>query len=166
MAARNPLSQVPPDEFIQARNALVRQLRERGETEEAKRIASLRRPGNAVWVTNQLGARAAREVEALIESTGRVRKAQLHGGSEALRTAMHAQREALQKLMAEAQTAAAEIGATLTPDLQRRIQDTLQTAATAAPDALREGSIEHELQAAGFGALLSPSAISATKVEL
>ncbi|HMC34338.1 MAG TPA: hypothetical protein VKH65_08020, partial [Myxococcales bacterium] len=63
MAPRNPLSHVPPDEFVKARDALVRELRGRGENEEAKRMASLRRPGIALWVTNQLGARAAKDVE-------------------------------------------------------------------------------------------------------
>jgi len=165
MAARNPLSHVPPDEFVKARDALVRELRGRGENEEAKRMASLRRPGIALWMTNQLGARAAKDVEALIDSSGRARKAQLHGGGDALREAMQGQREALHRLMAEAQKAAAEIGATLTPELHRRIQDTLQTAATSAPDALRQGTIEHELSAAGFGALLSGTPTPASKAE-
>ena len=160
-----PLFQVPPDEFVKARDALVRQLRERGETEEAKRIASLRRPSAALWVTNQLGPRAAKDVEALIESSGRARNAQLHGGGDALREAIQAQREAMRRLMAEAQMPAAEIGAALTPEMQRRIQNTLQTAATAAPDALREGAIEHEMSAAGFGALLSGPAAVALKTQ-
>jgi transcription initiation factor TFIIIB Brf1 subunit/transcription initiation factor TFIIB len=165
MAPRNPLSQVPPEEFVKARDALARQLRERGENDEAKRVAALRRPNTALWVTNQLGGRAAKDVEALIDSTARARKAQLHGGTEALRDAMHGQREALHRLMAEAHKSAAEIGATLTPDLQRRIQDTLQTAATSAPDALRQGAIEHEMSAAGFGALLPGAAAPASKAE-
>ena len=165
MAPRSPLSHVPPEEFVKARDALVRQLRERGENEEAKRIAALRRPSTALWVANQLGGRAAKDVDALIDSTGRARKAQLHGGTDALRDAMHGQREALHRLMAEAQKSAAEIGATLTPELQRRIQDTLQTAATSAPDALLQGAIEHELSAAGFGALLPGAAAPASKAE-
>ena len=165
MAPRSPLSHVPPEEFVKARDALVRQLRERGENEEAKRIAALRRPSTALWVTNQLGGRAARDVEALIDSTGRARKAQLYGGTDALRDAMHGQREALHRLMAEAQKSAAEIGATLTPELQRRIQDTVQTAASSAPDALRQGAIEQELSAAGFGALLSGAAAPARQSE-
>src|SRR5438552_7555298 len=81
MAPRSPLSHVPPEEFVKARDALVRQLRERGENEEAKRIAALRRPSTALWVANQLGGRAAKDVDALIDSTGRARKAQLHGGN-------------------------------------------------------------------------------------
>lgn len=167
MAPRNPLSHVPPDEFIKARDALARQLRERGDNDEAKRIASLRRPGTALWVTNQLGTRAAKDVEALIDSSARARKAQIHGGDgDALRDAMQGQRQALHRLMAQAQMAAGEIGASLTPELHRRIQDTLQTAATAEPDALRQGAIERELTAAGFSALLSGSAAAAAPVDL
>src|SRR5437763_169070 len=104
MAPRSPLSHVPPEEFVKARDALVRQLRERGENEEAKRIAALRRPSTALWVTNQLGGRAAKDVDALIDSTGRARKAQLHGGTDARRDAIRA--EQLEHIARQAQLTA------------------------------------------------------------
>jgi hypothetical protein len=163
--AQHPLSQVPPDEFTKARAALVKELRERGENDEAKRVASLRRPSTALWVTNQLGARAPKDLDALIDSSRRAQRAQLNrGSSDELRAAMHDQREALHRLMAEAQKVAAEIGAIVTPELQRRIQDSVQSAATEAPEALREGTLERELSAAGFGALLSGPSAAVAKV--
>src|SRR4051812_5837733 len=156
MPSERELSQVPPDEFVAARNALVQKLRERGETEEAKRVSALRRPSTPLWIVNQLGGRAAAEVEALVEATQRARRAQVHAGArDELRDAMHAQRKALQQLLAEAEKVAAGIGTRITPEIQRRIHDTVQSAATADPKALRNGTLEQELLAAGFGALLT-----------
>ena len=162
MASERELSQVPPDEFVVARNALARELRERGEAEEAKRVAALRRPSTPLWIVNQLGRRAPAAVEELIDATQRAGKAQVHAGArDQLRDAMHAQRQALQKLLGEAEKTAAGIGARITPEIQRRIHDTLQTAATADPNALRNGTLAEELSAAGFGALLTGAAPTA-----
>ncbi|HYS08887.1 MAG TPA: hypothetical protein VEP66_09085 [Myxococcales bacterium] len=155
-AARNPLADVPPDRFVQARDALVRQLRERGDSEGARRIAALRRPSTILWIANQLGHRARKAMDELIESTARARRAQVHGASgDELRDAMRAQREATQRLLAEAEQAAADAGLALTLEQQRRIKDTLQAAATSDPEGLRQGAMEHELSPSGFGALLS-----------
>jgi len=137
----------------------VRKLRDEGQAEEARRIAALRRPSTALWIVNQLGRRARRDVEALIEASQRAQRAQLQrSGSDELRDAMQAQREAMRRLLEEADKAARDAGTALTLELQRRIQDTVQSAATSEPEALRAGALEHELFAAGFGALLSGTA--------
>jgi hypothetical protein len=164
MRSPNPLAEVPPEEFVKARDALVRKLRDEGQVEEARRIAALRRPSTALWIVNQLGRRAPRDVEALIEASQRAQRAQLRGsGSDELRDAMRAQREAIQRLLEEADKAARDAGTALTLEMQRRIQDTVQSAATAEAEALRNGSLEHELSAAGFGALLSGTAAVVAK---
>ena len=164
MRSPNPLAEVPPEEFVKARDALVRKLRDQGQAEEARRIAALRRPSTALWIVNQLVRRAPRDVEALIEASQRAQRAQLHGsGSDELRDAMRAQREAIQRLLEEADKAARDAGTALTLEMQRRIQDTVQSAATAEAEALRTGSLEHELSAAGFGALLSGTAAVVAK---
>jgi hypothetical protein len=159
MAQRNPLAEVPPDEFVQARNALVKQLRGQGQAEEARRVAALRRPSAVLFIVNQLGRRAAGAVADLIESTRRAKRAQVEGRSgDELREAMHAQREATQRLLTESE----QMGIALTPEQKRRLQDTVQTAAASQPDALKEGSLEQELSASGFDALLTgPAAVVA-----
>src|SRR5262249_31117905 len=135
---------------------LARQLRERGDAEGARRVAALRRPSTILWIVNQLGSRAAQAVEELIGSTQRVKRAQVQGaGGDELREAMREEKDATQRVLAEAAQSAAGAGLALTLEQQRRIQDTLQTAASSDPEGLRQGSLEHELSAAGFGALLS-----------
>ena len=141
------LFEVPPAEFVKARNQLAAELRKAGKDEEAQRVASLRKPSTPLWVVNQLARKAPKDVEALIEATQGMRK------GEDLREAMQAQREALRRLAGAAEQAASEIGAKMTPELQRRVQNTAQSAAAADPDQLREGTLEEELAPAGFEGL-------------
>src|SRR4051812_43496027 len=101
------LFEAPLEEFVNARNALARELRAAGNDQEAKSIAALRKPTRALWLVNQLGRRAAKEVAALIDSTQRVREAQRKAlPGDQLREAMHEQREALNALSAAAGDAA------------------------------------------------------------
>jgi len=166
MPAKSPLADVPPDRFVEARNELVRKLRERGDAEEARRVAALRRPSVALFIANQLARRDGQTVDALIDASARAQRAQVEGKpGDDLREAMRAQRDALHGLLARAEEIAKEIGTTLTMELRRRVHDTVQTAATAEPAALREGTLEHELTAAGFGAVLTGPQQMAAKAQ-
>ncbi|HEY2027804.1 MAG TPA: hypothetical protein VGH20_01230 [Myxococcales bacterium] len=138
------LFEAPLEEFVQARNALVRELRGKGKDEEAKAVAGVRKPSKALWLVNDVARREPAQVKSLIAATARLRKAQEKGASgDDLREAMREQREALNALTAAAGDASVE----------RRVRDTLQAAAMSQPDALREGRIEEELQPAGFDAV-------------
>ncbi len=150
------LSVAPLRDFIQVRDALARELRGRGELEEARLIAGMRKPPVGLWIANQLARLAPDDVKALVEASARLRRAQSAGGSsgEVLREAMRVQREALARLAEAAGRAALEAGTRLTLELQRRVQNTVQAAAVSEPEALREGSLEKELMPAGFGELL------------
>jgi hypothetical protein len=166
MAAGDPLSNVPPDEFVKARDALANQLRAAGDKEGARRIAGRRRPSAALWIVNQLGGRARSQVDQLIDSTQQARRAQVEGrAGDQLREAMRSQRDAMHRLLDEAEQVAAGAGLALTLEQQRRIQDTLETAASTDPEALREGTLQRELSPAGFDALLSGPAVIAPKAK-
>jgi hypothetical protein len=147
MAPVSRLYQVPLGEFVKARDALARELRDKGEADEAKRIATLRKPAAALWVANQLARAAPKEIGALITATARARHAQAaatHGkGGDELREAMREQREALQRVSHAAAAAALSAGMTPNLALQRRVQSTVQAAAASDPEALREA---HRLQ--------------------
>ena len=154
MAQHPSLYAVPPADFIGARNALAKELRAAGKDEEAAHVQGLRKPPAALWVVNQLGRLARKDVDALIEAAAGMKKAHAKGDGDALREAMREQREALQRLSGAAEKAAGEIGARVSPELQRRVQNTAQAAASADPDAFREGALEDELEPGGFDALL------------
>jgi hypothetical protein len=148
---RNPLADVPPAQFVAARDALVRELRGQGKAADARTVAGLRRPSVPVWVVNQLARRHPAEVGALIEVTRRLAAAQAGGG--ALREAMEEQRKLLAGLLAEAEKVLAEAGVRNAPELERRVRATLQGAAAREPQKLRDGELEEELEPLGFGEL-------------
>ena len=149
----------PLREFIHQRDALARELRAKGAMDEARALVSLRKPSVGLWIANQLSRLAPDEVRALIEATARLRQGQsaaLRGSpAETLREAMRAQREALARLTEAAGRAALEAQTTLTLELQRRVQNTVQAAAASDPEALRGGTLEKELQPSGFEELLA-----------
>ena len=153
MNALRRLFEVPPSEFTAARNALVRELRDAGKADEAKEAAALRKPAATLWIANQLGPRHRGAVEALIEATRALSRAQAGRGGD-LREAMQEQRGALQAVMGKVDGLAREIEARVTPELQRRVQTTVSTAAASDPESLLEGTLAHELEATGFSELL------------
>src|SRR5258708_22198962 len=154
MASRHRRSGVPPAEFTQARDLLVKELRKSGEEDEAKRTAALRKPSVALWVTNQLGKESRQKVDVLVDAAQKLKRAHASSDTEGLRDAMREQREALEALAQAAAALAQKIGARPTQELLRRVQDTAQTAASSDPQALREGTLAEELLPAGFDALL------------
>jgi hypothetical protein len=161
---------VPPKEFTAARDALAKELRDRGEADQAKRVASLRRPTAALWAANQLARRAPDEVRALLDAAERVRSYQaraVRGGSgDDLRAAMGAQRSALARLEEEAAAALRDASLAASPSTLRAIQSTVQAAAAGAREMrerLRKGRLEHELAPAGFETLLGAAAAPALR---
>lgn len=148
---RSPLADVPPAQFVAARDALVRELRAQGKAAEARTVAALRRPSVPVWVVNQLARRDPAAVDKLIDVTRRLAAAQAGGGG--LRELMEEQRKLLAGLSADAEKVLAEAGVRGAPELERRVRATLQGAAAREPQKLRGGELEEELEPLGFGEL-------------
>jgi hypothetical protein len=61
------LYRADPDEFVTARQALVKRLRSEGERDRAAGVAKLRRPTAAAWAVNQLAHRHPDELARLLE---------------------------------------------------------------------------------------------------
>jgi hypothetical protein len=61
------LYRADPDEFVTARQALVKRLRSEGERDRAAAVAKLRRPTAAAWAVNQLAHRHPDELARLLE---------------------------------------------------------------------------------------------------
>ena len=159
---------VPPKEFTSARDALAKQLRDKGDAEAAKRIAKLRRPTAALWAVNRVARTAPDQVRALLDASEQVRRHQARavrgGGGDELRAAMAAQRAALADLERRAADALSEAGSPPAQSTLRAVQSTLQAAATGdrrTREQLREGTLEHELAAKGFDALLGAPSLAA-----
>lgn len=59
--------EVPPSQFVKARDARVRELRRAGKTQDAARLAAARRPTLALWAANALARKERARVRELIE---------------------------------------------------------------------------------------------------
>jgi hypothetical protein len=92
------LAEVPPEEFVSARDELAKRLKSEGEAEEAAAVKKLRKPTVARWVTEQVRRRHAREVDALRAASADVAQAQeaavTRGDRDALRDATAKRRNA------------------------------------------------------------------------
>ncbi|MGH9246982.1 MAG: hypothetical protein ACRD29_22225, partial [Acidimicrobiales bacterium] len=91
------LYQLPPEEFVAARDALARELRQAGNKDSATAVTALRRPTVAAWALNQLRQRDPDGVEELSAVGDSLRDAQeraLAGDPDAdLRAAAAARRD-------------------------------------------------------------------------
>jgi hypothetical protein len=70
------LFRTPPDRFVAARDALVKELRAEGRDDDAATVKALRKPTATVWALNQLAEREAEALGALFEAGRALRAAQ------------------------------------------------------------------------------------------
>jgi hypothetical protein len=106
-----------------------------------------------VWAVNRLAREAADSVEELIESSDRMKQAQLgHSGATDLGAAAARHRAVLGKLARKAEAILGGAGLRSSSELLRRIETTLTAAASDKDQraALRKGRIEQELAPMGF----------------
>jgi hypothetical protein len=150
---------LPLDGFIGARDEAARQLRQRGQTEEAAEVAGLRKPSVSAWAVNQLARRHVDRLAELLESGQRLRavhRAALAGrGASGLAAAGRAERRVVAELVELAASALEAAGRAPSPAVRERIGNTLHAAAhdTAAAALVRRGRLTRDLDPSGFGDL-------------
>lgn len=92
------LADVPPEEFVAARDELTKRLKEEGNTEQAAEVKRLRKPTVTQWVTTQVRRRHSTAVDALRAASADVARAQeaavTRGDRDALRDATAKRRQA------------------------------------------------------------------------
>jgi hypothetical protein len=150
---------LPLDEFTAARNEAVKRLKKAGEDEAAQQAAALTKPSVPVWTINQLARRDKAAMRALLDAATKLRKAQERalsgGGSDALRDAQAAERDAIRDLTHKAGGILEEAGRPASRTVLERIRSTLGAAALAEPtrSALKAGRLTDEVEMSGFDAL-------------
>jgi len=145
---------LPLEDFVDARNALVRELKQRGESDQAESVRQLRKPSVPVWAVNQLARTEGRKISQLVKEEDALRRA--HGRSEdRFREALAAERATAAELLRDAGAILAEAGRPPTEDALERISSTLQAAAAdpAHREELTQGRLTEELEPLGFEAL-------------
>ena len=139
------------DEFITARDATSRRLREDGRRDAAAAVKALRKPSNAAWIVNRLSALHPGVVSRLLEAGQALREVQLRGGGEKLRDAIAAERGALERAMRNAEEIATHAGLASGTTLDR-VRETLHLAALD-PEVSRDverGTLVREGRASGL----------------
>ncbi len=149
---------LPLDRFTPERNALARELRNRGERERGAEVAALRKPSVAAWAVNQLVRTQKRAIGELFEAGDGLRAAQDavlagRGDASSLRAAVERERRAVESLIGSAGGLLSSDGQELSPTIIDRVADTLHAAALEddARALLRDGRLERELRHVGLG---------------
>jgi hypothetical protein len=149
-----------PEDFVRARDALAKDLREADRAEEAAAVKALRKPTVVAWALDRLAERDPEGVGALLDAGAEVRAAQQAalspgGNAERLRAATTARRQAVTRLAREASDALRESGRA--PDAHADdLAATLEAASVdeEVGERLRLGTLDAAIrEPAGFGDL-------------
>jgi hypothetical protein len=160
------LYRAPPEEFVSARDALARELKEAGDGDAAASVKGLRRPAVAMWALNRLALEQPEEIETLLAAGAELRQAQerllMRGGAADLRGASSRRRAEVARLSELALALLEEAGRGR--DAHRNAVAGTLEAATAdedVADLLRRGRLEKEHAAVGgFGDLAGFASVS------
>jgi hypothetical protein len=146
---------VSPDEFVEERKRLVKELRDEGKSDEADAVAALRKPSAVVLAVNRAARDRPKAAEAAVKAAEKVEKAQGSGDLDGFRAAMGELDEALDLLSEVAVARVSPSGKTATDAMRRRVHDLLRRAvATKETRAgIERGTLLEEQEAAGFSAL-------------
>jgi len=142
-----------PEEFVPARDAIVRRLR-KSDRSAAAEVAKLRRPTVPAWALNVVAREHPREIAAVLKAGERLRAAQekaLRGDATALRSATSERRDAIAVVTA----LVAGVLGDRAPAQAGAVSATLEAATvdTDVADLLKAGRLDKERSAAaaGFG---------------
>jgi hypothetical protein len=142
-----------PAEFTAVRDERARAARAAGDKDSSDSIKKLRRPTVSASLTNRLVRDAADQIRDLLDLGESLREAQQALAAGELRSLSARRRPVIHALTQEAKRLAAQTGRTVTDQVEREIEATLEAALAdpAAADALRSGWLTTGLRYAGFG---------------
>lgn len=144
----------PLESFTKERNALVKALRSEGRTEEADRIAGLKKPVLSAWVTNQLAHRHRDDVRTLVDLQESLGSA----SAERMREGVTERRRLIAALTKKAQEILSDTGRTPTTTvLQRVSQNLLDTSTPEERAAILQGRLSADLDGSGMGMWSMPT---------
>jgi hypothetical protein len=153
------LYELPPEQFVAARDALAKVLRSQGDRAGASGVVRRRRPPASAWALNQVARVAPRLIDDLLAAGNTLRAAMsdaMAGDASSLRRAEAGERAAVDAILTSAGAQLDAHGQTLTDVHRQRMTATLRAAVldeqVAAP--LQGGVLDsdHEAPPFGFGA--------------
>lgn len=152
------LFKLPLAEFIGARDALAKRLKQNGRADDAALVKALSKPPVSAWTVNQLYWHHRDSFEELLAAGQRFHKAQTSGlaGKVAdMRGSLEARRNALAELSDLAASVLSDAGHSPAPDTIRRITTTLEaiSAYASVADGPTLGRLSQDVDPPGFESL-------------
>ena len=153
-----PLYREPPEEFVRARDALARELRDEGEREAAAAVKKLRRPSQSAWLINRVAIDEPELAKELADAAGdlvAVQRRMLETGGDAadLRAAAENERGRIDRMVEAVRSVAAGHSKPVSATVIERVGQTLQAVGSDPDlrDQLVRGRIEQDHRAATIG---------------
>jgi hypothetical protein len=151
---------LPLAEFIAARDALVKRLKQNGRADDAALVKALAKPPVSAWTVNQLYWNHRSSFEQLLAAGQRFHKAQMSasaGKVANMRGSLEARRQALAELAQLAELVLSEAGHNPSHDTIRRIITTLEavSAYASVSDGPTLGRLSQDVDPPGFESLAS-----------
>jgi hypothetical protein len=142
-----------PTEFRTARDERARQARVDGDADLAEAVKKLRRPTVSAWLVNLLVREAPGQIRELLELGESLREAQQALAADRLRDLSAQRRQLVTALTQEAKRLAADASQSLSAQVEREVQDTLEAALadSGIADAVGSGRLTRALSYAGLG---------------
>jgi hypothetical protein len=143
-----------PDDFRAARDERAAQARASGDRALARAITGLRRPVVSAWLVNLLAREATGQMAELLALGESLRDAQQALDGDRLRELSAQRRELVAAMVSEAKRLAAHDGRTVSLQVEREVEATLQAALAdpGAAAAVSSGRLASPLSYAGLGA--------------
>ncbi len=143
----------PLDEFTMTRDALARELKDKGDKGQAAVVKRLKKPTLDAWAVNQLARSRAHDIGRLVQTTEEISKA---SSGDDLRDLVQKRHGLVAELVHAAGAILEEQGHGATSSTEHRISQTLYSATTPQElDSLRNGTLARGLEASGFGTQLA-----------
>jgi len=152
-AIADELYELPPDEFVPARDDRVAAAKEAGDRGLARALGRLRRPTKAAWLANLLARHRTEQLDGLVALARGLAQAQQELDGDALR-ALSGQRHRVVAAMArDAGRLAARRGETVNDGLVREVAGILDAALAdpAVAEEVRAGRLTKTVRYSGFG---------------
>lgn len=152
----NGLYGVPPEEFVDERRRIERELREEDRRGEADEIKALGKPTTAAWIVNQLAREKKGDVDRLLAAGERLRTAQRAAvagkGTSKFDEAREEEAEARRALTDAAASLLEEQGRKASRQMLDQVDQTLRAAAVLdeGRELLARGRLVRELETGGF----------------
>ncbi|MBA3381525.1 MAG: hypothetical protein H0T97_06625 [Actinobacteria bacterium] len=150
--AEKLLLAIAPEEFVAARQRLVRELRAADRSDETATLARLRKPTVVVFAVNRAARDRPKAARSAAEAALHVKETQVGNQPEAFKRALDGSEASLDLLAEVAVAHVAPRGKAPSDAMRRRVRDLLRSAVADddAREALVRGALTEELEAVGF----------------